>query len=176
MFDKLIDFVLQQINNIIPFAIIFQFQKGVKYTLGKYIKVLDPGIHWKTPYIDIILKDNVVDTTMLLPSQSITTQDAKEVIVRATVGFYVKDIAAFFNSVYDTRSALADRTCVVIKRVIIDNTLQECREYSDAIDKLIAKEVQKNVKKYGIKINFIALTDMTNSRSLRLFNESVKLD
>jgi regulator of protease activity HflC (stomatin/prohibitin superfamily) len=175
MFDKLIDFVLNQINNIIPFVFIMQFQTGVKYRCGKYIKVLESGPHWKFPYIETVLKDNTVDTTMLLPAQSIVTEDLIEVVVKTTVGYTVVDIDKFFNKVYDSKSALADRSCVIVRNTIAANEYKLIQSDPISFNESLTEQVQDEVKEYGIKINFVALIDFTKSRSYRLFNEQTSL-
>lgn len=172
MFDKLIDFVLNQINNIIPFVIIFTFQNGVKYRFGKYTKTLKPGIHFKLPYIDTILHENTVDTTMLLPAQSIITDDKIEVVTKATVGYAIYDISKFYNNVYDSKSALSDRSCVIIRNTIASNSLEDILLDPLGFNDVLTEQVQKEVDDYGIRVNFVALVDFTRSRSFRFFNEN----
>lgn len=175
MFDKLIDFILNQIKNITPYVIIYQFQNGVKYTFGKKSKVLKPGIHLKLPYIHTVLQDNIVDTTMVLPAQSIITLDCKELIVKGVVGYAIKDIEKYYNNVYDTRSAISDRTCIIIRNTLSVNDFETCLTNVGGINEALTEDVQEEVEQYGIKINFVALTDLTESPSFRMFNETLTL-
>lgn len=170
--DKFFQIIMEQINNLIPIVIILKFQKGVRYTFGKYSKILDPGIHFKFPYLQIVLKDNVVDTTTILPTQSIITEDKKEVIVKAVIGYCIRDIGKFYNKVYDTKSAVLDIAQVVVKSNINANKFDDICTDPITFGDLLKSELQKQVGKYGIKINFISLTDFTASRSYRLFNET----
>jgi membrane protease subunit HflC len=175
MFDKLIDFILNQIKNIIPFVIIFQFQNGVRYTFGRKSKVLKPGIHFKFPYVQTVLSDNVVDTTMVLPAQSVITSDGKELIVKGVVGFSIENIEDFYNKVYDTRSAISDKTCIIIRNTISVNEFETCITNVGGINDALTEDTQSEVAQYGIKINFVALIDLTESPSFRLFNETLQL-
>jgi regulator of protease activity HflC (stomatin/prohibitin superfamily) len=173
---NIIDFIMSQINNLIPFVFVLQFQKGVRYRMGKFNKVLEPGPHWKIPYLETVLKDSIVDTTILLPVQSVITEDRMEVVVSATVGYMVKDIAVFYNNVYDTRSALSDKTMVVIRDTIAANSFDTIISDPVTFNLWLKKLAQKDVKKYGIHVNFVSLVNFTKARSYRLFNETIKLE
>lgn len=172
---KLFDLILSFIKNITPYVIILQFQKGVRYTFGKNAKVLNPGIYFKFPYLQIVVSENITDTTSCLAAQSVITDDRKEVIVKAIVGYCITDIEKFYNKVTDTRSAILDISSVVIKNNIQANNYDDILKDPVTFSDLLRSEVQKQVKKYGIKINFIGITDFTASRSYRLFNEVVPI-
>jgi len=172
MFDKLIDFIINQINNIIPLVIILKFQKGVRYTFGKHSKILNPGIHFKFSYLQTVLRDNIVDTTTSLPAQSVITIDKKEVVVKSVIGYRISNIDKFFNKVYDTKSAILDITSAEIKDSVNANKYNDICKDPINFGELLKNEVQKKVGKYGIHINFISLTDFTVCSSFRLFNEN----
>lgn len=176
MFDKLIDFLLKQIDNIIPVVFIFQFEQGVKYQFGKYVCILNPGLHFKIPYINIILKEQITDTTMTLAAQSVHTEDGIEVIVKAAIGYKISNIAWYFNNVYDVKSAIADNASIAVRRTISANEYDFCKDNIIGLDETIAEVLQESVTQYGVKINFIGITDLTNSRSYRLFNEVVPIN
>jgi regulator of protease activity HflC (stomatin/prohibitin superfamily) len=173
MFDKLIDFIVNQINNIVPFYVVYEYMGGVRFRWGKYHSSLKPGFHWKIPYVDTMMRDNTVDTTMLLPAQSVITKDGKELIVKGSIGYKIFDVAKFFCNVYDTRSALSDRTCVIIREVISECTFNQVKDVT--IDEVFLSMAKEAVKDYGIEVQYVALIDITNSRSYRLFNENIPL-
>lgn len=173
MLDKLIDFILGQIRNIVPIAAIHQYQGGCMYTFGKHPRALPPGWYFKFPYINTVAVDNVVDTTILLPAQSVITKDNKQIIVKGSVGFKVINFVKFFNNVYDTKSALSDRTNVIIKELISANNFDSIRD--SIFDAAILSILQRQVSKYGIKVQYACLIDITESRSFRLFNENAEL-
>jgi regulator of protease activity HflC (stomatin/prohibitin superfamily) len=173
MFDKLIDFILGQIRSIVPIATIHVYQGGCMYTFGKRPRPLLPGWYFKFPYINTCAVDNVVDTTMLLPAQSLQTKDNRQIIVKGSIGFKVIDFLKFFNNVYDTKSALSDRANVIIKELVITNNFDSISDL--VFDISLAAKLQSQVKKYGIKVQYAALIDITESRSFRLFNETATL-
>jgi regulator of protease activity HflC (stomatin/prohibitin superfamily) len=174
MFDKLIDFILSQIRSIIPIVILFQYENGVRYRYGKYIKTLTPGIYFKIPYLETILHESIVDTTIMLPPQSIRIKGNKEIVVRASIGFSITDIGKYYNKVTDTKSAISDLGCMILRGVCIQNTRMaiECIEFGDELE----EQLQEMVDIYGIKINFFRLVESTECSSYKLFNEQVRLE
>jgi regulator of protease activity HflC (stomatin/prohibitin superfamily) len=173
MFDRLIDFILSQITHLVPIATIHEYQGGVMYRFGRYRRSLTPGWYFKFPYINTYARDTVVDTTILLPAQSVTTKDRKLIVVKGSVGFRITDFSLYFNKVYDTKSAISDRCCVLIKDLAVINTAAMIR--SDKFDITLTQLLQEQVDQYGIDIQYAALIDITESTSYRLFNEKAEL-
>lgn len=169
MFDKLIQFLLNQINNIIPIATIHQYQGGCMYTFGKHPRALVPGWHFKIPYFNTYSRDNVVDTTNETPAQSVITGDNIEIIVKGSIGFKVIDYVKYFNKVYDTKSAIMDRGMVTIKETIAYLDFEFIKETD--LKEILKEKLQEQVEKYGIEIQYFALSNITRGRSFRLFNE-----
>jgi len=169
MFDKLFDFIISQINKIVPVVIIFQYEGGARYRFGKYVKTLTPGIYFKIPYLDTILHEGYVDTTILLPALSING-----LVVRASIGYRMSDMGKYYNNVCDTKSAISDLGCVVLRQSCLINTKDDMDnlEYGD----YLLEQLQARVDEYGITINFFELIELTESRSYKLFNETVRLE
>lgn len=169
MFDKLFDFIISQINKIVPIVIIYQYQNGVRYRFGKYIRTLSPGIYFKIPYLETILHEGSVDSTILLPALSINS-----LVIRASIGYKIIDMGKYYNSVTDTKSALSDLGCVVLRQSCLNNS-------KEVINGLIfgtalCKVLQKEIKNYGIKVNYFEIVELSESRSYKLFNEAVRLE
>lgn len=174
MLDKLIDFILNQIKSIVPIAVVFQFQSGVLYRFGRFKRSLSPGWYLKIPYVDAVAVENVTDTTILLPAQSINTADEQQIIVRAAVGYKISDIVKYFNNGYDIRSLISDNACLTLRQQIAWKDYDAVVELEFGV--VLRVLLQKEVNKYGVKINFVGLIDITKSRSFRLFNETLKLE
>jgi len=170
MFDKLIDFSINQINQLMPLMIVFQYQKGIRFRFGKYYGTCEPGLHLKIPYVDTIDIINSTETTHTLPVQSLTTKDGKSIIVKGMVKYKIVDIESYFMVVYDSLDALSDISCGIIKTVITEKDWSEA--FDNEIDNLISKKIRTQVKRYGIEVIQFTITDISQTKSLRLFNEN----
>ena len=176
MFDKLIDLISQWISDIIPIVIIPSYEEGVHLSLGKFKKVLHPGIHFKIPFLDEILRHHVVVTTISLPAQSLYTSDKQNFVVKGVIKYKIADVKTFLLEVYDAQDALSDMTLGIIKNVIISLPAEKCID--PELDNLLTKKARVEAKKWGVDIQQVTLTDVAPIRSYRLMNDTVinKLD
>lgn len=174
MFDKLIEFLVSIIDKILPFWIIKEYDNGILLRFGKYKKTLKPGIHFKLPFVDEIITHHVVTSLLSIPVQSLTTKDKQQIVVKSVVKFIVEDVKPLLLEVYDATDAISDVTQSIIKKQIHIRTWDECND--DDVDNEITKKLRAEIKKWGIYIESVTMTDMGISPSVRLFNEQIKKD
>jgi len=170
LFEKLIDIIINFIDNIIPFVIIKEYNRGVRFRFGKFNSVLEPGISIKIPFFDNIDEVTVVTTTLSIPVQSITTLDKKQIVTKAVVRYNISDVKPFMLTIYDSVDAISDTTQAIIKKQLASKNLEDCVD--NKIDILITKNVAKEVIKWGVTIEKVTLTDIGEISSIRLFNEN----
>ena len=176
MFDRLIDFIVQ-------FATIFQFcmviapyQRGVRLRLGKFNKVLSPGLHFFFPFwIDEILTENVVTETRRIKPQSLTTKDGKAVVLSGVVTFEIEDVRVFLLEVEGRNNVVEDASYGAISDFIMK------RDWADivameSIGNEITKAVRRQAKKYGVNILNLQLADFTLCPSVRLLQSQTYND
>lgn len=171
MLDKLIDFLLNIIDQLIPIKIIYEYQSGILFRFGKFKRILNSGLHWKIPWFDDIDVHGIATTTLLLPAQSLTTKDGKSVVIKAQIKYKISDIQTFGVEIYDGHDALSDVTCGVIASCIQSKTWDELMEMIAELNSMITKEAKKEAKLWGIEVKKVTITDYAQMYSLRLFNE-----
>ena len=170
MFDKLLDFIINFIEDILPFFVIKEYEGAVVLRFGKYYKTYEKGFYWKIPFVDNPMKDFITTTTLTIPSQSITTLDEKQLVVKAVVKYNIEDIKAFLLEVYDSKDAIADTTQAIIKEQVTTRKWEDCNNLK--LDNDITIKLRREVKKWGIYIDKVTLTDIGIIKSIRLFNET----
>lgn len=168
-FDKIFDFLISQINKICPIVLVYQYEMGVRYFNGKYKKTLTPGIYFKIPYLGTILHESAVDTTILLPALSINN-----LVIRASIGYKIFDMGKYYNNVCDTKSAVSDIGCVLLRQSCLSYTKDTINNIAFGL--VLCKSLQKEIKNYGIKINYFEIVELSESKSYKLFNEMVRLE
>ena len=78
MFDKLIDVIINFIEDIIPFVFIKEYDRAIRFRTGRFHKTCGPGLVWKIPFFDKVETTTIVTTTISIPTQSVTTSDEKQ--------------------------------------------------------------------------------------------------
>jgi regulator of protease activity HflC (stomatin/prohibitin superfamily) len=168
MLDKLIEFLLNVIEHVIPVKMLKEYQMGVLFRFGRYNKTLGPGIHLKIPFLDTVDEYPVVYTTITLPPQSIVTKDGISVVIRGHIKYKIEDIKIFAVDVYDAIDALSDMTGGVIYEEIISKTWDEA--YNSNLPQNLTKKARVEAKKWGIHVDKVTITDFSKMTSLRLFS------
>jgi len=176
MFDKLVDLIVDWIDQIMPIVIIPSYEEGVMMRFGKFKKVISGGVYFKIPFFDEILRQHVVVTTLSLPAQSLYTLDKQNFVVKGVIKYRISDVKIFLMEVYDAQDALSDMSMSIIKNVIISLPAEKCID--PELDNILTKKVRVEAKKWGVDIQQVTLTDVAPIRSFRLINDSFlnKLD
>ncbi len=169
MFDKLIEFLLNIIEDILPVFFVKQYDNGILLRMGKFKKIVHPGVVFKIPFLDKVETTTIVTTTLSVATQSVVTKDEKQLVVKSVVKYKVSDVELFMLNVYDATDAIADITQAIIKEQIAQRNFKECIE--NDFDNTVTKKLRVEVRKWGIEVDRVTLTDIGQIKSLRLFNE-----
>lgn len=170
--ESLINFIISILDKLLFFWIIKEFDNGVLLRFGKYKKTLKPGIHFKIPLVDEVITHHVVTSLLSIPAQSLTTKDGKQLVVKGIVKYRVEDVKPLLLEVWDSTDAISDITQSIIKKQIHIRTWEQCTE--DDLDNEITKKLRVEVRKWGISIDNVTMTDMGITKSLRLYNETLE--
>lgn len=171
--ESVLAWIMEKINEILPFFFVMEYEEAVHLRGGKFLRVCKKGFYWKLFMYDDILTQHVVTTTLSLSAQSLVTKDDKGIVAKAIVKYRIFDVKTFLLEVYDSVDAIADVAQGVIKDIIMSSTWDECRNVE--IDNTLTKKIRNELKKFGVQIDKVTLTDIAPIRSLRLFNEQTSI-
>jgi regulator of protease activity HflC (stomatin/prohibitin superfamily) len=166
MFQPIFDFLAATWEQSRFYEIVDVYERGIVLRFGKYHRTADPGIHWKIPLAERFITCNTVSQTINLTSQSITTSDGECVVASAIVKYCIKDPKAYHTTVWNAHAALSDVSMGVIYAEISGRAYGDCHdvEWSD----VLTKPVRDEVKKFGIYVENVTLTDFGRIRTIRL--------
>ena len=146
---------------IIPgVRIINQYERGVVQRLGRFRKILDPGLHVIIPYIDTMRSVDVRTTPMDVPKQEVITKDNVTVNVDAVVYFRVIDAkkAVFETTNYAYATSTFAQTA--LRDVTGNFDLDELLSKRDEISSQIKEIVDAQTDKWGIDIESVKLQNI----------------
>lgn len=170
MFDKLIDWILSIIQDLLPFFIVYEFECCVHFRAGKVYRVVCAGFWWKIPFLDEPHSEIVVTTTRRTLPQSVVTSDKKSLVVVAIMKYNIKDIKAFVLGVTDGLDAIIDVGQGHIMNIINNKTEDECLDNVERLSRDIEISVRRDVKKYGVELEVLTIVDLVNAPAYRLFH------
>ena len=140
--------------------IINQYERGVVQRLGRFRKILDPGLHIIIPYMDTMRSVDVRTTPMDVPKQEVITKDNVTVNVDAVVYFRVIDAkkAVFETTNYAYATSTFAQTA--LRDVTGNFDLDELLSKRNEISRQIKEIVDAQTDKWGIDIESVKLQNI----------------
>lgn len=167
VFDKLVDLLVSSLHLCMFWTVVQAYEQAVRFRLGHFVEVLEPGFHWRLPFaIDYVHKEHVVPRTERLASLATTTADGKSVAFDAVVTYRISDIRKAVMEVEDVRDSIADACAGVIGTSLAGATWESIRTGSISDD--LTAACRKRGWKWGIEIQSVQLTGISLVRNLRL--------
>lgn len=128
-------------------------ENNVVERLGKFRKVLEPGIHFLIPFFDrIAYRHEMREEVFDIPSQSCITQDNMQVEVDGLVYLKVMDAKKASYGIGNYRLASINLAQTTMRSEIGKMSLSKAFSERDALNEKIVKEVDIASDPWGIKV------------------------
>ena len=137
-----------------------QFEKGVKFQIGKFIGVREPGWRIVLPIIQEIKKIDMRTKVIDVPEQDVITKDNVSLRVSAVLYFRVCDAAKSILDVEDFRYATSQLALTTMKTAVGEVTLDELLSQRDTISDKICKIVDQASDPWGVKVENVELKEI----------------
>ncbi|KKR25135.1 MAG: stomatin-like protein transmembrane protein, partial [Candidatus Peregrinibacteria bacterium GW2011_GWE2_39_6] len=160
--QDLLTFIVVVVGIIILISIrqVNQYQRGVKFTLGKFTRIVEPGWRIIIPIFQSMMKVDMRTKAVDVPSQEAITKDNVSVSINAVIYYKISDAAKAVLEVenfYYAVSQLAQTTMRnAVGAVTLDHLLQNREEISGNI-KIIVDEA---TDEWGILVANVELKDI----------------
>ncbi len=146
--------------------VVKQYEKGVKFTLGKYSGLMEPGLRIVIPIIQswkrIDIRTKVVD----VPEQDTVTRDNVTVSINAVLYYKVMKPEDAVLEVEDFNYATSQLAQITMRNVVGQVSLDEVLGERDKISGKIQEIVDKATDPWGIKVEGVDLKDVQLPQSM----------
>jgi len=160
--------LIQRLTCFIPRPLILaNYEAGVRISFGKYNKVITSGWFWYIPLFQKIINMEVQTQVVDLRGQSVHTKDGKHIIVSGALQYSIKDVYKAVFNVQDVDKSLETLALGIILEYVNNRTLEECQEVVE-LKKEILKGIKEAAQGWGVKIERIYITDLDETRNLRI--------
>jgi len=146
---------------IISIKQINQYQKGVKFTFGKYSGLMEPGWRLVFPIIQSYQKVDIRIKAVDVPDQNAITRDNVTVKVNAVIYYKVSDANKAVIEVEDFRYAISQYAQTTMRNIVGEVTLDELLSSRDKIAERIREIVDKETDAWGLKVQNVELKDVS---------------
>jgi membrane protease subunit HflK len=167
MFDKLINFLIDLKDDIIPLRVVNEWESGVRMRGGKFHESVGAGIRFKIPFLDKIYTTYNITRTVHLHAQTLTTFDQKAIVLKSIIRYHIVDAKKFLLTMNTASDVLIDTTQGIIKETIEKMMWEELT----GVDDIITEKVKEMVEKWGIEIEKVTLTDLGLIKTYRFMSD-----
>ncbi len=175
MFDRLIDLVAALWDRLVPVFLIYEYERALRFRLGRVHSALKPGLHFKIPFADKIHKlYRILDMAAIGP-QSLTTRDGKAIVIGVIVAYHVGDARKYFMNAKGPEDAMSDAASGVISALVLKSSWSDLQDV-DNVKAVIHEGTQERASKFGIVVDDVMLSDLIQCRSFRLWQTSTTAD
>ncbi len=147
--------------------IIKEYQRGVKLRLGKYVGMLEPGLHIIIPFIEKLYIIDTRITTVDIPKQEVMTKDNVSVYVNAVIYMRVEDPVKAVLKITDYYYAVAQYGQTALRDVIGNVDLDELLTNREEIANEIKRIVDEETAEWGVDITAIKIQDITLPENMK---------
>ena len=138
-----------------------QYQRGVKFQLGKFVKIVEPGWRIVLPIFQSMQKVDIRTKAVDVPYQEAITKDNVSAKINAVIYYRVSDAARAILEVENFWFAVSQLAQTTMRNVVgqleLDQLLANREEAAKKIKELI--DVATDV--WGIKVETVELKDIT---------------
>ncbi len=137
--------------------VVKEYQRGVKFTLGKYSGIMNPGLRLVIPVIQTWQRVDIRVRAIDVPDQDAITKDNVSIKVNAVLYFKAADAEKAVIEVEEFEYAVSQLAQTTMRDVVGEATLDELLSNRDAISKRIREIVDKATDPWGIKVSSVEL-------------------
>jgi len=152
---------------LMTIKIIKEYERGVKFTLGRYSGIMGPGLNFLIPIIQSYRKLDIRIKTVDIPKQEVMTKDNVPVRVNAVVYFEVKDPEKAVLNIQDYTYAVAQYAQTALRDIIGNKTLDEVLSNRDEIASEIESVVDRETDPWGLNVTGIKMQDVELPENLK---------
>jgi regulator of protease activity HflC (stomatin/prohibitin superfamily) len=140
--------------------IIKEYERSVLFTLGKYSKVLQPGLRMVFPVIQSHQKVDMRVRVTDVPDQEAMTKDNISIKINAVIYYKVSDAKKAIIEVEHYTYAISQLAQTTMRNIAGEVELDDLLAARDKVAQKIQEIVDKETDPWGIKVNAVELKDV----------------
>jgi len=141
--------------------IVQEYERGVKFTLGRYTGTMGAGVNFIVPVFQTFQKVDMRVRTSDVPGQECVTGDNISVHVDAVMYYKVTDASRAVLEVESYQYATSRFALTTMRNVVGQVELDQLLSQREEISNQIREIVDKHTEPWGIKVEMVELKDIS---------------
>ena len=138
-----------------------QYERGVRFTMGRFSGIMEPGWRIIIPVFQGFQKVDMRTKAVDVPDQNAITRDNVPVLVNAVIYYKVSDAEKAIVEVEDFRYAISQYAQTTMRNIVGEVTLDELLSGRDKIADRIREIVDLETDAWGLKVQNVELKDVS---------------
>ena len=138
-----------------------EYERGVKFTTGKFTKMMEPGWRLVLPIFQSYKKVDIRTKAVDVPEQEAITRDNVSVKINAVIYYKVFDASKAILAVENFRYAVSQLAQTTMRNAVGAVSLDELLGEREKISEEICKLIDEATDPWGIKVENVELKDIS---------------
>ncbi len=147
--------------------IVNQYERGIKFTFGKFVGVMQPGLNFVVPFIQTYNKIDIRTKAVDVPYQEAMTKDNISAKINAVIYYKVIDASKAFLEVEDFYYAISQLAQTTMRNIVGEVELDELLSNREFVAKKIREIIDKASDPWGIGVEAVELKDVILPEDLK---------
>lgn len=140
---------------------IYEYERGVKFTQGKFSGIMEPGWKFVFPIFQSYRKIDIRTKVIDVPEQEVITKDNVSIKINAVIYYNIFDASKALLGVENFHYAVSQLAQTTMRNIVGSVTLDELLTGRERISSEICLIVDKATDSWGIKVQNVELKDVT---------------
>lgn len=140
---------------------ISEYERGIKFTQGKFTSIMEPGWRLVLPIFQDYKKIDIRTKVIDVPEQEVITKDNVSIKINAVIYYNIFDASKALLGVENFHYAVSQLAQTTMRNIVGSVTLDELLTCREKISGEICLIVDKATDDWGIKVQNVELKDVT---------------
>jgi regulator of protease activity HflC (stomatin/prohibitin superfamily) len=137
-----------------------QYERGIKFTMGRYTGMVNPGWRLVIPVFQFMKKVDLRTKAVEVPAQDAITKDNVSAKITAVIYYKISDASKSILEVENVGYAVLQLAQTTMRNVVGEVTLDELLTMRSTLSAKIEQIVEANTKLWGVEVSTVELKDI----------------
>jgi hypothetical protein len=171
MFGDAFEHFVTFMKNVVAWWVIVQpWEQAIIVRLGNKTRIVNKGMYFKVPFIDVVYVQNTRRRVISLPTQTMSSKDGKTITLHGSLGYKITNVELLYLTLHDAKYTIQQEVQGLITDYVVQHSIEQCAPA------LIISEVRGklDLEKYGLgEIDFFLTGYVGNIRTYRLIQDKI---
>ena len=166
---------IKVIKKFITRETVFEYQVGLLYRDGKFIKELAPGAYWLNNLTDYVQYVDTRTNSITIGAQEVISKDNVGLKLSMLVSYKIVDASKSVNQYMSSYTELYSQVQLCTRNLVAGHNAEELLEKRKELGTTLTEEVKAKATELGLEVEVVDIKDIMFPQEIRrIFSEVVR--